>query len=105
MPALARAKIGSTTKLDHGCRPCSTRSSGEIASRESQLSRRQTPASASGSSGVSSVASAVRIASALTVLGSWKGRTGVSRPMATPAMVAWTPDSKVANQTASPRTT
>ena len=32
-------------------------------------------------------------------------RAGVSSPRATPAMVAWMPDSKVASQTPAPRTT
>ena len=104
MPALARAKIGSTTKLDHSCRPCSTRLRGEMASRDSQARRRHCAASASGSSGWSSVAAAIRTASALTAAGRWNGRTGVTKPRATPAIVAWTPDSKVANQTIRPRT-
>ena len=33
------------------------------------------------------------------------GRTGVRRPMTTPAMVAWTPDSSVASQRNSPSAT
>ena len=35
----------------------------------------------------------------------WRGRAGASRPMATPAMVACTPDSRVASHTKTPTAT
>ncbi len=101
-PAFASAKSGRITKLDHGSRACSTRASGETASRESQASRSQDVASASGGSGSSTVSSAIRCASSLTVAGRWNGCAGVNRPIATPAIVGWIPARYVAYQSATP---
>jgi hypothetical protein len=104
IPAFASAKTGSTTKLDHGCSACSRRVSGDTASRASDESRRHWWASPSGSVGWSSVRSAVSTASRLTAAGDWNGRAGVRSAIATPAIVAWTPDSNTANHTARPST-
>ena len=47
-PAFARANSGTMTKEDQGSRACSTRASGETASRDSAAKRSHHPASASG---------------------------------------------------------
>ena len=81
-PALARANSGTMTKLDHGCKRCSSHSTTDTDPRaRSAVWRACATVDTSGSDAAS--------------IG-WRrsnGPVGVSRPRATPATVAWMPDS------------
>jgi len=102
IPALASAKMGRMTNDDHGCSACTVRLRGDTAWRDSSARCIHDSLSASGRWGSSEVSSATRWASADTAAGRCSATAGISRPTATPAMVACTPDAAVKAQVRMP---
>ena len=94
-PAFASANSGTTTKLVQGWKRCCSRSFGDTVSATVRLAVR-----ASAGEGCSR--------NSRHVLPAWERSSRVGgyavaiRPMATPAIVACTPDARVANQTPKP---
>src|SRR6476659_140267 len=104
-PAFANANNGTNTNDVHNSSACSTRAIGETASRDRSASSSHSGASASGGSGSSTVASAIRRASALTARGRWNGAAGASTPITTPAIAGSTPARHNANHNNAPSPT
>jgi hypothetical protein len=91
-PALASAKTGTIRKLAHGCSTCSSHSATDTDSRARRAVRR-------AARGVATSASSAGSGRAVGVA------AGASRPMATPARVAWTPASCRASHSPAPSAT
>jgi hypothetical protein len=92
-PALARANSGTTTKLVHGWRRCSSHSTTDTESRASTTVCRAASYDDTSASSSASTSSGWRT-----------GRVGAISPSTTPTRVAWMPDSWTASHSAAPTT-
>ena len=101
-PALASANSGMIPNATHGCRPCSSRCSGDTASRTTTDATATSTVVVSGSSASSRARSHASFNTSANVRCPIHAVAGVSSPNITPATVGWTPACRKANQMHTP---